>query len=162
MIKVILYAEDIAKAYAIANLRWNGKENFGSTRNYGKSKTSERVHQIGALGEVAVAKYYNLDIDILPRIQGDNGSDFLCHGKHFDVQTTSYNPPHLKYDVKHPFRADIAILVRRITEDSYEIAGWITSEKFEELNTTRDYGYGLRKFVTPNDLMLPEKLSEII
>ena len=162
MIKIILYAEDIAKAYAIANSRWKGKEDFGSTRNYRKSKTSERVHQIGALGEVAVAKYYGWDVDILPRIKGDNGSDFLFCGKHIDVQTTSYNPPHLKYDTNHQFRADVAILVRRVTEDSYEIAGWITAEIFEQHNTTRDYGYGLRKFVTPSDLMLPEKLLETL
>lgn len=160
MIKVILYASDIAQAYDLAHLRWEGKENFNSTRNYKKSKTSERVHQIGALGEVAVAKYYGWDIDALQRINGDKGSDFVLRGKRIDVQTTSYNPPHLKYDAKHPFRADIAILVRMVTEDSYEIAGWITSEKFEQMNTTRDYGYGLRKFVKPNDMMLPEKLLE--
>jgi hypothetical protein len=153
---VLLDDADCTLALELAWQRQTRKEDRPSTRKFRKavSETSLDGHCIGVKGEIAVAAYMGWKVDSEERDSGDNGADFVIQGVTFDCQTTTYNPPHLKYDEKHPFRAQVAILVRAATDREMNIVGWITRKEFESVAVMRDYGHGARRSVGP-EAMLP-------
>lgn len=149
-----LISPEIARtAEVIAARRQSKKEPYRSTRVLGPYRSSREVHYIGVLGELAVGRYLGLQVDDSERVDGDSGSDFVVHGLMLDVQTSTHRDPHLKYDSKHPFRADIAILARYARFSSLIVLeGWIRKSTFRERSHKENYGHGVRDIVTVNDL----------
>ncbi len=154
MIVVKLSERELAIAERIALTRQQKKETFASTRNFksGVFATSLGVHIIGAKGEVAVARALHWELNESESVRGDGGADFIVGRFRIDVQTTSYKPAHLKFDILHPFRSHIAILVQAEGKRQMRILGWIGRRAFERCSTARNYGHGDRLTVDADEL----------
>jgi len=90
-IEIILPEEQIQLAYRLGELRNRKKILFGE-KTYAGTHSSLKIHEIGALGEVATAYYLKVPVDqTIFETHGDNGLDLITKelGK-VQVKTTTY------------------------------------------------------------------------
>lgn len=171
---VKLTNEDIDKAKEIAKKR-NGKEKlFGRGRHAhlsDKAGSSEASHAAGLIGEIAVAKYFGVEID--ERIfddHGDEGYDmviealggrvdvksFIDHGNGIVMKDPHLKVPcELKKDLKKMENVDVYLGVCYDKKKPKEVHlfGWETKDNFLKAGTRR-YGpqYPLNYVLTENEL----------
>lgn len=78
-------------------------------------------HQIGLLGELAVAQFYNLSIDSDIYRLGDDGTDLVLHGLSIDVKTTATDAmerPELLVRADKSLNADLYVRAHVINWDN--------------------------------------------
>ena len=100
-IKVKLSDQDIARTETLARARDAKKRKFGAGRHGGLTDSSEQSHAYGLYGEVAVAKYFDIELDTeIYDDHGDFGYDFIIGDLKVDVKTathfSAYRYPWLK------------------------------------------------------------------
>jgi len=171
---VKLTNEDIDKAREIAKKR-NEKEKYFGRGRHGhlsdKAGGSEASHASGLIGEIAVAKYFGVEIDekIYDK-HGDDGYDmvidslggkvdvksFIDHGSGLIMKDPHLKVPcELKKDLKKMENVDVYLGVCYDKKKPKEVHlfGWETKDNFLKAGTRR-YGpqYPLNYVLTENEL----------
>ena len=85
---VELSSEQLRRVDALAEARSDSYSPIDGGVLFG-GQDSLTSHQIGLLGELAVAKFYGLSVDSDIYQYGDDGSDLVLHGWKMDVKTTA-------------------------------------------------------------------------
>ena len=85
---VELSSEQLRRVDALAEARSDSYDPIDGGVLFG-GQDSLTSHQIGLLGELAVAKFYGLSVDSDIYEYGDDGSDLTLHGWDIDVKSTS-------------------------------------------------------------------------
>lgn len=85
-------------------------------------------HEIGILGEGAVAQYLGIEteVDTALHPDGDGGVDLRYRGVTLDVKTASrcQSDPSLTVGAHQPLRADWYVLVHRVGETTFRLIGF--------------------------------------
>ena len=139
-VKVEITDQDVERVETLARKRDAKKVKFGAGRHGNLTSSSEQSHTYGLFGELAVAKYFNIELDNeIYDDHGDAGYDFIIAGLKADVKTAThgaaYNEPWLKVpaqykkDQKKIDNCDIFIACyydhrKRLAY----IQGWVTKE----------------------------------
>jgi len=157
MTRMILSPPEILCAKFLAITRQMMK--FGTrTSNARVSKKDDvQVNYEGALGEVAVSKMLNLDLQAEGYSKGDGGVDLECGSTSIDVKWSTTGELYFN----KPMRADIAVMTAPGT-DFYvvNIMGWIEKEEFNRRCFTQQYGgYNPVKAVRVDQLRKPDTLE---
>ncbi len=139
-VEVKITDQDIARAETLARARDAKKEKFGAGRHGNLSKSSEQSHIDGLYGEIAIAKYFGIELDAeIYDDHGDAGYDFIIAGLKADVKTAVNGaafsfpwlkvPAQYKKDQKKIDNCDIfiACYYNSIKRLAY-IQGWATKE----------------------------------
>ena len=140
--------KDIEECRRIAKERNDPKQRHGVLdQRFSRRESSEEIHVVGALGELAVARSLGLPIQHYPeRIAGDGGvsDQRLTDGRTLQVKSTSYlQREGLLFREYAKFKADLAVFV--IVAADYHsclIMGWATREQFYKEAQMIDLGYG--------------------
>lgn len=85
---VELTTEQLRRVDALAEQRSETYDPIDGGVLFGE-RDSLTSHQIGLLGELAVAQFYNLSIDSNIYELGDDGTDLELHGESIDVKATA-------------------------------------------------------------------------
>ena len=139
-VEVEITDQDVERVKTLARKRDAKKVKFGSGRHGGLSKSSEKAHIDGLFGEIAISKYFKIELDTeIYDDHGDAGYDFIIAGLKADVKTATsgaaYREPWLKVpaqckkDQKKIDNCDIFIACyydyrKRLAY----IQGWVTKE----------------------------------
>ena len=116
------------------------------------------ANQWGFKAEFAVARLLNLDLPTLT-VTTDGGADLWVDDITIDVKFSNQEWGPLIFDSMTKFRANLAVMVGRTNyEDIVNVIGWISREDFKEKYKKKDFGYGTRLFVEPEDLAPIEQL----
>ena len=117
-------------------------------------------HQIGLLGELAVAQFYGLSIDSDIYRLGDDGTDLVLHGSTIDVKATATDAmerPELLVRADKSINADLYIRAHVINWDStgarVRIIGAASQATFQDREPQR-HPWETRNYVVP-----PRELS---
>jgi hypothetical protein len=110
------------------------------------------THMIGLLGEFAVGRLLNVDVDTLAYISGDQTQDFCVSGVTVEVKTLQ---GYLAFQKLSYFVADIAVLVVYDKADFsvVSVEGWTTRQEFINRHFVDDFGYGSLPCMQPADLL---------
>lgn len=156
---VELTTEDIQRALELAEKRNDSYKAIDGGVVFG-GRDSLTSHQIGLLGELAVAKLYGIEIDASTYQWGDNGKDHSLFGVDIDVKSTATKKvrrPDLLVRTDKPLRAELFIRAHVVDWDSssarVRIIGCASQEKIEE-QTPDD-----QLFDVENYIVNPEEMS---
>ena len=156
---VELTTEDIQRALELAEKRNDSYKAIDGGLVFG-NRDALTSHQIGLLGELAVAKLYGIDIDGSTYQRGDDGKDHSLFGVDIDVKATATEKvrcPDLLVRSDKPLRAELYIRAHVIDWDSssarVRIIGCASQEKIKE-QTPDD-----QLFDVPNYIVNPEEMS---
>jgi len=156
---VELTTEDIQRALELAEKRNDSYKAIDGGLVFG-NRDALTSHQIGLLGELAVAKLYGIDIDGSTYQRGDDGKDHSLFGVDIDVKATATEKvrcPDLLVRSNKPLRAELYIRAHVIDWDSssarVRIIGCASQEKVKE-QTPDD-----QLFDVPNYIVNPEEMS---
>jgi len=125
-----------------------------SPRLENENQSREEANAFGYKAEFAVARLFNTD---LPQINvlSDGGVDLWLDDIPVDVKFTNQERGPLIFDSMAKFRAEIAILVGRTSDDDVmRINGWMLRSDFKDHCKKVDFGYGVRLCVEA-DFMSP-------
>jgi|DEB0MinimDraft_6_1074348.scaffolds.fasta_scaffold140345_1 hypothetical protein len=138
--QVILSEAELERCERCAAIRTNHARNNGIPNQRVASKKSDlTVDYIGLVGELAVAKY--LDVDIELEKEGiDNGIDLIYGDLTVDVKTRSFPGNDLVFKSHKAFKAQVAILAQFNLENCVEILGCMSRNKFKKHATPTSYG----------------------
>ncbi|MDH7506220.1 MAG: hypothetical protein QHH15_00330 [Candidatus Thermoplasmatota archaeon] len=162
-VNIDLTGHDLELAEELAWQRHNKNEGVHDKR-ITENMTSWKIDFLGLLGELAVATYFNLDVDKTHYPEGgDGGSDFSINGRRVDVKYTNrIDYPLLMFPKMSKFRADIAILTHQVVRNCRHkvgIVGWIDKKHFSKIKKHTDFGYGDTLYVYNSKLFNIEKLK---
>jgi len=106
------------------------------------------THELGALGELAVARLLGGRLDESPRPGGDDGRPdvLLPDGRGVNVKTRSRSGYDFLLDPNQDsLRADYGVLCYTIGGKLLlEVVGWLTDADLQQYGVRRDYGHGPR------------------
>jgi len=145
-----LFAKDVIKLKELQDI---------GTRKLSMSRLDSNV--IGFKAEYAVARVFDADLPSLHLIN-DGGVDIWLENIAVDVKVTNHKDSNLIFQSMDKFRADVALFVVQLGENKFDLVGWITRGAFERQSKRRDFGYGDRLFVSPENLQPIGKLWEKI
>ena len=148
--EAILLARDIIKLKEMQGV---------SHRGMSLSRLDSNV--IGFKAEYAVARVFDADLPSLHLIN-DGGVDIWIDNISVDVKVSNQKDSNLIFDSMDKFKADIALFVIQLGDNKFDLVGWITRGAFERKSKRRDFGYGERLFISPEDLQPIGKLWERI
>lgn len=94
----------------------------------------EETHSLGALGEIAASKLFNIEIDRSVSSTGDEGYDFVLNNKKVDLKVKEHSDPHLmiradRVDEGHFDDVDAFMLVYREDERTFTFVGYASYEE---------------------------------
>jgi hypothetical protein len=115
-----------------------------SPRLENENQSREEANAFGYKAEFAVARLFNSE---LPQINvlSDGGVDLWIDDIPVDVKFTNQEHGPLIFDSMAKFRAEIAVLVGRTSDDDVmRINGWMHRSDFAVHCKKVDFGYGLR------------------
>jgi len=149
----------------IRNMRETKRKHNSKDMMFDINNTSEGINIVGHLGELAAAKYLDLDVNTEIYVHGDNGTDLELDGVSIQVKTSKL--PKLIFNKESDFATDIAVLSQFIGKDNrhaeedpvFLLWGWITKEDFMEKYYPHDFGYGTRLVVESIQLEPIEELK---
>ncbi len=158
MIEIELSKSEVDNALDFVHrMREDKKEHSVTDKKFDSNNTSWAVNLMGYLGELAVAKAYDVNPDTRVLTGGDEGHDLIINGKKIQVKTTTTSK--LIFNSKELFSADYAILVQLLGDKrmphlkpQFIIWGCISKEKFLDVCYEQDFGYGIRFVCNINDL----------
>ena len=148
--EAILLARDV--------IRLKEMQGVGS-REMSLSRLDSNV--IGYKAEFAVARAFDADLPVMHMIN-DGGVDIWLDNISIDVKVSNQKDSNLIFDSMDKFRADIALFVVQLGDNKFDLVGWITRGAFERQSKRRDFGYGERLYVPPENLQPIGKLWEKI
>ena len=147
---------DFSLAFVYA-MRSDKKEHNVIDKKFDSKNTSWAVNLMGHLGEKAVAKVYEVEVDDRVLTGGDEGHDLVIKNKTVQVKTTTTNQ--LIFNSKELFSADYAILVTLVGDRTqphinshFIVWGDISRDKFIDVCFEKDFGYGVRYVCNIEDL----------
>tara|TARA_R100000049_G_C1935320_1_gene79176 strand:- start:163 stop:660 length:498 start_codon:yes stop_codon:yes gene_type:complete len=160
MTRMILSPPEILCAKLLAITRQSMK--FGTRTSNARVSTKDdvQVNYEGALGEVAVSKLLNLDLQAEGYTKGDGGIDMVCGSTSIDVKWSTTGELYFN----KPMVADIAVMTAPGT-DYYvvNIMGWIEKDEFNRRCFSQKYGgYRPVKAVRLDQLRKPDTLEKWI
>lgn len=149
-------ATNIAQRRNTSYQRINGGVLFDDT-------SSLRSHEIGVLGELAVAKLYDANIDTETYCSGDDGRDVSFLGQEVDVKTTATDKmrlPELLVRADKELSADLYVRAHVIdwseTHARVRLIGYATRETVADREPRQHPGNTENYVVSPSELtMLP-------
>jgi hypothetical protein len=92
-------------------------------------KSPMNVDLLGVQGEMAFAKLFNLHTPMVEH-GADAGWDYEINGITIDVKTASKPHYRLIFRELPAFKAQVAVLVVKISEDVFRIKGWASKKNF--------------------------------
>ena len=157
---VSLSRQDASEATLLARdvIKLKELQNIG-TKEMNLSRLDSNV--IGFKAEYAVARVFNADLPSLHLIN-DGGVDIWLENISVDVKVSNQKDSNLIFDSMDKFRADIALFVIQLGDNKFDLIGWITRGAFERQSKRRDFGYGDRLYVSPENLQQIGRLWERI
>lgn len=112
----------------------------------------------GLTGEWAVANELGLPVNTDNYLGGDPGYDFIYKGWKVDVKTTRAKL--LLFQSMDKFVADVAILVKILSEDTVRICGAISRDRFASVHQVKNLGYQDNCVVTIKQLTPIKEFKE--
>lgn len=151
---VLLDAFDLSEALLVAERIHAIRSVLKSSKEFNDGVLSFERHYIGALAEIAVAKYFCIKHDHNIVSGGDGGVDMVIGGWKTQVKCRTFNgkKPELIFRSLDYFHADVTIATRLESPVAIEIMGCITKAKFKKTAKTKNYGYGDHYYVDESDL----------
>jgi hypothetical protein len=145
MIDITLTEEEQLMCQEKAKARYNIARKLGLTQL--RIDTSPRnVELLGVQGEMAFAKLFSLHTPMVEH-GADAGWDYEINGITIDVKT-AFKPNHrLLFRELPVFKARVAVLVVKISEDVFRIKGWVSKKNFANWAEPMDDG----GFALPNN-----------
>lgn len=138
--RVILSEEELERCRKCAAIRTNNARNNGiPNQRVSSDKSDLTVDYIGLVGELAVAKYLDVEVE-LEKVGADNGIDLIYGDLTVDVKTRSFPGDDLVFKSHKAFKAQVAILARFKREDCVDILGCMSRKKFKQHATPTHYG----------------------
>lgn len=136
-----------------------------ASRKYDSTQSEFELDFIGAMGEYAVCKYFDIPMNREIYIGGDNGVDIDIHGSTCQIKTINpkWNDPDLYFNDESCFSTDVAICTKIISPVKVEIIGCISKRKFMTICFPTNYGHGpriavkARKALSHVDVLLPNQ-----
>lgn len=122
------------------------REFYGDTSFFDASRKSKECDYLGALAEIATAKFLGLplsEVKIIPPFGKDPGYDLIWSDYTIEVKYTFYKNGHLFHRPNRAIISDIFVLVTG-TEKEMSIAGYISKEEFKSMAELKDFGYGYK------------------
>lgn len=169
MDRILLSQARAARAVAYAERMFRLKESLNDVHRGAwvpdASALVRRMNQIvGAIGEQAVAQYFNLELDYQLEYRAYR-PDFVVQGVRFDVKSTHLSKGRLIVPWANTVSADIYVLVRKVTPDAVEqeveIAGWIFVSDAKAKHRVRDFFGEKRCFTEEHELQPMHTLFEV-
>ena len=124
------------------------------SKKYDENRSEFELHYIGAMGECAVSKQYDVPMDERVHRGGDNGIDLVINGWDCHVKTIAFTGPNPHYlmDDMSCFTAPVGICCQVLSPTKVKILGCIHRKEFAKKSTSRDFGYGPRLSLSVKDL----------
>lgn len=164
---VELSTEQIEKALNLAKRRNNSYQAIDGGVVFG-DRDSLTCHQIGLLGELAVADLYGISLDTNEYRSGDNGKDHSLFGTGIDVKATATRKvrlPELLVQSDKPLRAELYIRAHVIDWGSsgarVRLIGCASREVVQEQTPRCHPGSTKNYVVTPEEMDLLPLLQPI-
>jgi len=160
MTRMILSPAEILCAKFLAITRQMMKFGTRTSNARVSSKDDVQLNYEGALGEVAVSKLLNVDLQAEGYTRGDGGVDMVCDDTSIDVKWSTTGELYFN----KPMVADIAVMTAPGT-DYYvvNIMGWIEKDEFNRRSFSQQYGnYRPVKAVRLDQLRKPDTLEKWI
>ena len=165
-VEIVLSEDLYIVARDIAAARNYPKQAAGvRSKKWAPNRSEMEVDLIGACGEVAVATYLRVEPDTFASLHGDDGTDLILpNGRTIQVKCRT----RVGYDFALPsadpktFSADVGALVYILGGSLRHLLfrGVISKRTFLVKYRIRDYGYGLRAFVSPSEMSHPSVLLD--
>tara|TARA_R110002020_G_scaffold466313_1_gene688772 strand:+ start:108 stop:635 length:528 start_codon:yes stop_codon:yes gene_type:complete len=160
-VTIELTKKDIRFAKSLAKKRDAKKQRFGAGRYAAcsdKTGSSEKSHYYGLLGEIAVAKFFDVEVDeTIYDNHGDSGVDLeVPKFGRCQVKTTTYTdkpllrvPMERKKDVNKIDVTDtfICCCINVRNHKFVDIVGWLEKDKVIKYKTRRFLRYGPLNYV---------------
>jgi hypothetical protein len=153
---VELTKEDIQQALRLAEKRNGSAIDEGVVFGNRDALTS---HQIGLLGELAVAKLYGISLDTGTYRWGDNGRDHSLFGTDIDVKATATQKvrrPELLVCANKPLRAELYVRAHVVEWNSssarVRLIGCASDDKVEEQTPRCHPGTTKNYVVSPEEM----------
>lgn len=130
MIQITLTEEEQAMCRDKAMARYSIARKLGLTQL--RIDTSKmNVELLGVQGEMAFAKLFDLHTPMVEE-GADEGWDYQIQGFTIDVKAASKPHYRLIFRSLSAFKAQIGVLVVKISEDVFEVKGWTGRKNFKE------------------------------
>ena len=141
---VFLNAFDLAEVLLVAERIHAIRSVAKSSKEFNDGVSSFERHYIGAMAEIAVCKYFNVQHPHDIALGGDGGIDLLLNGWKAQVKCRTFTGknPELIFRSLDYFKAEVAIATRWASPTSIEMLGCITQRKFMKKVEQKNYGYG--------------------
>ena len=155
---VKLSEAELSDCFQAANAR--NQFNKASGKKNGKidkNRTDQEIEYFGCMTELAVAKLFEVD-SRLYALGTDGGIDFWLGNISIDIKASFYLNSGLTFTSLKHFRSKVAVLAEYNDETSVKVKGWASKALFERKHVKRNFGYGERCFLQPDDLLPIEKL----
>jgi hypothetical protein len=138
--QVILSQAELERCERCAAIRTNNARNNGvPNQRVASDKSDLTVDYIGLVGELAVAKYLDVEVE-LEKVGADNGIDLIYGDLTVDVKTRSFPGNDLVFKTHKAFKAQVAILAQFNLENCVDILGCMSRKKFKQHATPTSYG----------------------
>jgi len=132
------------------------RQNNIKDKNFFIDKCSETT-AMGLFGELACARYFDVETNLDFTKGGDDGNDLKAWGLRWQIKTSSIRK--LIFNGIEDFKSDAAILVHSLSQRQniyeqphFHLLGGISKERFIKQHHTHDFGYGMRAVCDLNEL----------
>ena len=132
------------------------RQNNIKDKNFFIDKCSETT-AMGLFGELACARYFDVEVNLDFTKAGDDGNDLKAWGLKWQIKTSSIRK--LIFNGIADFKSDAAILVHSLSQRQniyeqphFHLLGGISKERFIKQHYTHDFGYGMRAVCDLDDL----------
>ena len=133
-----------------------------TTKKHDENQTEFELHYVGAMGEYAVRKQYDVPLNMEVHRGGDNGVDVVINGWDCHVKTIAFTGPNPHYlmDDMDCFTAPIGICCQVMSPIKIKILGCIHRNDFAKKCEQKNFGYGDRLSVPVTDLKEMQNLFD--
>lgn len=145
---VHLTDNELAFCQIVAQIRNAPKEAAGvASKKMLATRSEADTHLMGICAEYAVASYCDVLPDVRSILQGDKGMpDLYVNGYSVEVKCRDRQGYDFALMTDNPadFKAEMGVLVYKLSDAHFRIWGVISRKKFLEVAEVKDYGYGRR------------------
>lgn len=122
-------------------MRWqlNRASGIGNQRRDG-NRDDDALDSLGVMAERVVAKVFDIDHQHLMGV--DDGADLWLDDLSIDVKSTFHESGRLLFKSRESFKADAAVLVCQLTQDTYKVVGYASRQTFLDKAREIDLGHG--------------------
>lgn len=127
-------------------------------------RSEAETHLMGLCAEYVVASYCRVLPDVRSILSGDKGMpDLYVNGYSIEVKCRAREGYDFALMSAHPedFKADVGVLVYRLSDTHYRIWGAMSRARFLQVATVQDYGHGPRLAADPKWFLDIDKLVSL-